>query len=182
MNWSGLTDPNTDFRLHAFVLGAALLNLVFGFPFLSIPLFAWVAARWIVMGFGALKRHAEERALAEWNGRYFAYDDKQVRVHWDDSATWIEAEDIFRIIGRKPDPTTRERIRLRIGSERFCVPEAVGRECFSGDGVLDYLAAFEEDEPRKLRRWLEREVFANLASLRERGTEHFKRYRIDGRE
>lgn len=178
MNYSGLSDPNTDLRLHVVLLAVAGANAWFGVPFLSIPLAAWVAARWIVMGVSFLKHRAEVRAVQAWQGRYFAFDGRQVRLHWDEAAVWIEAEDLFHAANRRPDAKTLGRIRRRIGEADFCVPPDLNKPCFSAEGALNYLAGLDDEVAHKLRRWLTREVLPNLDRLRERKADHFERHRL----
>lgn len=126
------------------MLGLALLNARYGFAMMSIPLAAWVVARWIVMGVSWLKCRAAVRAVGDWNGRHYAFDGRRVRFYWDAKRTWVDADDLFRVANRRPDGALRERIRLRIGEDSFREPAGVGRLCFSGDGAIDYLKGLSD--------------------------------------
>lgn len=179
MNWSTLSDPNTNLKFHAFLLGLALLNARFGFAMMSIPLVAWVAARWIVMGASWLKRRAAEQAVGEWNGRYYAFDGRQVRFYWDAKRTWVDADDLFCVANRRPDGALRERVRLRLGNESFREPPGVGRLCFSDEGAVEYLKGLSDEGAWKVRRWLEREVLPNIVRLRDMQSESYRAFRLD---
>lgn len=168
MNPSEPSNPNTNLKLHFVLIGVAVINIVYGVWFISVPLLAWVLARWVIMGVAALKDSAAARAIGDWNGRYFAYDDRQIRIYWDDRSTWVVAEDVFRAIDRLPDEKTRQRIAVRLGAASFCTPESIGKACFSRQGVRDYLAGLDGEGPMRLGRWFEREVFANLDRLQAR--------------
>ncbi|MBS1143223.1 MAG: hypothetical protein H6R14_629 [Proteobacteria bacterium] len=181
-NWSGLSDPNSNLRFHAFLLGVAALNAYFGNFLMSVPLIAWVLARWILMGASRLKHHAEEAALGDWNGRYFAFDGRQVRVHWDATAIWVDVEDLMRAAGRQPDQATLGRIRLRIGAADCQVPSGTDRLCFSDQGAVAYLDGLSDMAAQKVHRWLTREVLPNIVRLRERQSDAFRRFRVDGGE
>ena len=170
MNLSGLPDPNSNIKLHAVLILLGLFNVYFGFPWYSIPIFAWVIARWLVMGIGFLKRDAEERALKAWHGRYYAFDGQQVRIHWDDDAIWVEARDIFKAIKRKPDSTSLRRIQQRLGAE-LTTPTQIGVPCFSPAGAIQYLAAMSDRDAIQCRLWLERDVFPNIRRSRQLSTD-----------
>lgn len=176
MSWSDTPDPNSNLKFHFFLLGLALFNVLYGIGLLSVPLIAWVLARWLFMFLAVLDRKAAERAVGEWNGRYYAFSDRQLRVHWDEAGIWVDADDLFRAAGRSPDQGGRKRIRLRLGAQGYCVPAGLERECLSQESALLYLAGLDDDLSCKLRRWLEREVFPNIISLRERNADAYRQF------
>lgn len=178
MNWSGLSDANSNLRLHVVLLGLAAINAYVGMPFLSVPLVAWVAARWIVLGLSALKHRAHVRAVGEWNGRYYAFDDRQVRVYWDAAQGWIHAGDLLKTVGRQLEGSALQRIRLRLGEADFRVPEGLDEPCFSETGAVNYLRGVSGDRAWQVRNWLERAVLPNLASLREKQSATYRRYQL----
>ena len=55
MNPSEPSNPNTNLKLHFVLIGVAVINIVYGVWFISVPLLAWVLARWVIMGVAALK-------------------------------------------------------------------------------------------------------------------------------
>lgn len=180
MNWSGLSDPNTNLRFHAFLLGVAGLNAYFGNFLMSVPLIAWVLARWILMGASRFKEHAEEAAIGDWNGRYYAFDGRQVRLHWDAATIWVDVEDLMRVVGRQADQATLGRIRLRIGEADCRVPVGLDRLCFTDRGAVAYLEGLSDMAAQKVNRWLTREVLPNIVRSREMQSDAFRRFRMGG--
>lgn len=181
MTWSGLSDPNTNLKFHLFLLAFSLINVFYGIALLSLPLIAWVISRWVVMFFSELSSLAEEEAVGEWNGRYYAYDDQQVKIHWDSAGPWIEAADIFRLLGEQPEALIRERIRRRVGADDFRVHDTLGVECFSAKGASAYLSGRSDLAARKILNWLERNVFPNLERLREKDAPAWRDFDLDRR-
>lgn len=181
MNRPGVGAPDTNWKFHLFLLALAFGVMPFAgaWGMLSVPLIAWVVARWTIMAISGAKRDAELRAYREWNGRYFAYDDGQVRIHWDDDGIWLVAADVFRAMGRAPDAIERRKLSVRLGAGGYGRPPGIEADCFSEGGVLRYLASLKEEETRRFRRWLEREVFPNIRRLREADADNYKRYRTD---
>lgn len=168
MQGQEMSNPNTNLKLHLGLVAFALLAMYLGGWFVAVPLLAWVAARWVIMLVSALKRRTAEQALADWQGRYFAFDDRQIRILAEDDALWVVAEDVFKALDRPSDAKSRQRVALRLDGARFCQPAAIGRDCFSRAGVIDYLGGLAGETPMKMRRWFEREVFPSFDRQRER--------------
>lgn len=145
--------------------------------FLSLGLLGWVLSRWIVEGFCFLARKGEAAAVTEWNGRYFAYYEHQVRIAWDEKQIWINA-DVFLVLGLSPDGITRKTIAARLGSDGYGVPSSKAGECFSEAGIAAYLAGFSDLKAAQFSRWLERNVFAVLSKQRECATPVFEHHKI----
>lgn len=181
MREPGDFDINTSKPFHVFLLAFVGFGLWLsnGTSFwLSLPLVGWVLARWIVQGFSALRQVAEADATEAWNGRYFSYDDVQVRIFWDDEQTWVRAADVYALMGLSPDAVSRRKIAARLGPADYRRLAGEAGECFSAPGVLRYLNGFADLRAAKFRRWLEREVFATLAKQRECATGAFERHKL----
>ncbi|TRZ64570.1 MAG: hypothetical protein D4S02_10555 [Rhodocyclaceae bacterium] len=175
-------DPNTNKPFHLFLLGIVAFGLWFssGVSFLlSAFLVGWVFSRWIVEGFGFLASKGEAAAVAEWNGRYFAYYENQVRIVWDRTHIWVNAADVFLVLGLSPDAVTRKKISARLGLNGYGIPSKKAGECFSEQGIAAYLNGFNDLKTAQFRRWLERDVLAVLNKQRECGTPEFEHHKID---
>lgn len=178
MSYDGLPDANTSIPFHLFLLGIAGITVIFGVWLFALPLVGWVASRWIVMYVAYVNRRAEEFATSKWHGRFFSFEGSQVRVHWDDENIWIIADDIFQVMQREPDGVERKKIKARAGDENYRQIPGVGGECLSEEGVARYLAGLRVEDTRKLRLWLDREVFPVIKRNRESGSEIFTRHQI----
>lgn len=174
-------DPNTNKPFHFFLLGVVAFGLWFSSGvsfFFSVYLVGWVLSRWIVEGFGFLARKGETAAVAEWNGRYFAYYENQVRIVWDRQHLWVNAADVFLVLGLSPDDITRKTIAARLGQDGYAIPSRNAGECFSELGIATYLNGFSDLKTAQFRRWLERDVFAVLTKQRECASPEFEYHKI----
>ena len=131
----------------------------------AIPLIAWFASRALVHGTPGIARVASDAAVAEWQGRYYAFDDFQVRVYEDDDRLWFAVPDVLRAIRWKRLPqgfaaTQRHRLR-RVEGKRLDVTDLAGLEALLG--------ASREQDCGRLLRWARREVVAPWEKKREGG-------------
>jgi hypothetical protein len=155
--------PDADLRLHLALLALAVaVMLLLGLPMglVAVPLIAWVLSRWTVNGFSWLARRGEADALHDWNGRYFAFDDRQVRIHWDDRNIWVVADDVFSLLAMDPDATERRKIAIRLGVRKLLQPPGLKDECFSEEGLAKFLASLRRrNDAARIQAWFERQVF-----------------------
>jgi len=163
--------PDTNLLLHAVILGiSGGIVYVVRMPWGMVVAFpvAWVISRWIVMLIGKIKRRAEEDATGDWNGRYFEYEGRQVRIYWDRESIWIVADDVFVHLGERPDAVARKKTQIRLGADHFAKIPDVHLDGFSEDGLLRYLGKNQRSEFHRLKLWFEREVFPNIHKRLER--------------
>ena len=157
--------------LHVLMLGiGALVLWAVPWPYglVGVAPIGWPVSRWIVFGFSHFKRHAYEKACAEWQGKYFEFDGMQVRIECTEKEVRVAADDIFRQLGLKPGETDRRRLAMSHGAAGYRREPGVP-DTFSEEAVLAYLAGRRDKQAPRLRAWLERQVFANLRARRERG-------------
>ena len=174
-------DPNTNKPFHFFLLGMVAFGLwlTSGISFfLSLYLFGWVLSRWIVEGMGFLARKGEAAAVSEWNGRYFAYYEHQVRIFWDENRIWINSADVFLILGLSPDGISRKALAAHLGRDGYGSPSKTAGECFSETGIATYLRRFNDVKTVQFRHWLERDVLSVLAKQRECEVPEFEHHKI----
>jgi hypothetical protein len=77
-----------------------------------VPILAWVISRQLLNRGGGFFRSAGDRALAPWEGTYYAFDDTQVRIFEDDGRLWFVAADVARAVGWRKLPQ-----RFRVAHE-----------------------------------------------------------------
>ncbi|MCC6658701.1 MAG: hypothetical protein IT512_11000 [Rhodocyclaceae bacterium] len=157
--------------LHVLFLAVGFLA-IWGLPWprglVGVAPIGWVLSRWIVFGFSHFKRHAYEKACAEWQGKYFEFDGMQMRIECTDEEVRVAADDIFRLLGVQPGEADRRRLVMSHGAVGYRREPGVP-DTFSEEAVLAYLAGRRDKQAPRLRAWLERQVFANLRARRERG-------------
>ena len=161
------------YRVSATVPYAPLLLLL-----VAIPL-GFSATRLLLEVPGGLRDWMLRARYEQWQGRHFSYQSIQVRVFWDDSVEWIHADDVFLIVGHKPDRIERKKLAARFGAAHYHALPGVSGECFSYDSLVRYLSGLRVEEAWKFRRWLEREVLPNIRKLREMGSDQFQRHALD---
>lgn len=157
--------------LHVLFLAVGALA-IWGLPWpyglVGVAPIGWVLSRWLVFGFSHFKRHAYETACAEWQGKYFEFDNMQVRIDCEDNTVRVAADDIFRQIGYKPGESDRRRLALSHGVSGYS-RMAGEPDTFGEEAVLTFLAGRREKQAPRLRLWLQREVLPNLRARREIG-------------
>lgn len=177
----GNFDPNTNKPFHLFLLaiGCGGIWLTQGMlSLLAVPLFGWVLSRWVVEGVAFIAKKGGDDAVREWNGRYFAFNEYQVRIFWDKQRVWVKAADVFRVLGESPDSISRRKIAVRLGPDGFGTPARKEGECFTDQGVISYLNARGDLTSVQFRRWFEREVFAILHKQREVQAARFEQHTL----
>lgn len=134
------------------VLGAWVIGP--GVLIFAIPLFSWFASRGLVHGVTGVAKAASDAAVEEWQGRYYAFDDFQVRVYEDDARLWFALPDVVRAVGWRTTPqgflaTQRHRLR-RVEGKRLEVIDVAGLEALLGTR--------REKDCGRLLLWARREV------------------------
>lgn len=151
--------------------------MVLSLVFLAAP-FTWLAIEGPIQLVAWIRRARYQR----WMGCYFAYEGQQVRVHWDATTLWVNAQDIFDLLGECPDRIERKKLAARLGNGQLISPCDLTAACFAETAVTRYLNAQRKGDAYKVRRWLEREVFPNIRRLRENGGDQYLQHALDGGE
>lgn len=129
-------------RLPLYVSFAALLLLW--------PL--WRGGRWL---WDALQSSAHQ----PWQGRYYEFDGRQIRILVDDSeALWFCAADVFdalEIAGSGRDPA---RARLSAGRDGLRAAPGTRLLCFTERGLAAWLERRTEHRAASFERWLRTQV------------------------
>jgi hypothetical protein len=128
----------------------------------SAPLWAHIMTPYLVMLLPALLSQAKHDALAAWNGRYYSFDGRQLRMLIVDGTIWVAAADLDVLL--LPPPDARE---LRIlGADFGLIPEQKFKG-YTENGIARLLATrtnirLAKPAMIKLRHWFEKETLPNL--------------------
>ena len=115
--------------------------------------------------FGWIKRRAHESVHAQWSGRYYTFDERQIRFYLVDDTVWTAAEDLAKLL--EPPPGERE-LRL-LGGEHACIPGSSIMAC-SEAGLMRLLDARTGHRRAsyhmiRFKNWLETQAFPNVKRL-----------------
>jgi len=149
-------------RWKIWAVGALLVALLVWFtpqtlPWLVKPIAALLAFV-LVAAAGAAWEFVRWRALGIWNGAYYEFDGRQIRVRLEDDAIYVLAIDVFDALdlpGAARDP---QRIRALAGRDSL-VPDPRGKRLLFTERGLD--AWLERRTDRKavdFQRWFNQAV------------------------
>jgi len=130
-----------------------------------------MAALWLlwplVRGAGALWRWMRAAPHAAWNGSYYEFDGRQMRLLFDHDDVYVVADDVFAALDLRGRAAGAERVRLISG--RDGLRQLPGRRelVFSERGLSAWLARRSDAKAVSLRRWFERDVIAPHRKRRE---------------
>ena len=133
----------------------------------------WLAlhSKWtgrLAIGFASgFVRHAEKKALAEWNGNYYQWDNQQIRIIEKGGCVWVVDEDLIRAAGMKLDKNLQR--KLKVSYAGYAIIPGTSLHGFNEKTVLEFLNGKQNGNPEiiKLKLWFEREVFFTLRRKRE---------------
>ncbi|MES2316465.1 MAG: hypothetical protein V4631_03140 [Pseudomonadota bacterium] len=126
--------------------------------------FPWVKtlAPYVIDLFPAIRRKAISDVLEPWNGRYYAYDNRQVRLYLIEGVIWVPVRDVASLLLPQPEP--RE---LRILAGDYGPIPGQKLQGYTEAGLLRLLSTRcgnRGGAPALVRfkNWLEKEAFPNL--------------------
>ena len=129
-------------------------------------LWAKVLAPYVVEIVPAIRRQAMKDTWEPWLGRYYAFDNRQIRLDLIDGIIWVPVRDVAAMV--LPQPAPRE---LRIlGADYGPIPGQTKLQGYTAAGLLRLLATrssarMAPHELIRFKNWLEREAFPNLRRL-----------------
>jgi len=147
-----------DYRGGVFGLGAILAA-----PFWALWLL-WALYRAARLGLRILR----EAAWQEWNGRYYEFDGRQIRILLDDEAIWFAAADVFDALGTEPYARDPERVRQIVGRDGLRQAPDSSLLYFSQKGLAAWLDRRTERTATQFARWVETQVVGPYRRRRER--------------
>lgn len=152
--------------------GALILNDVkAGTGALSFVLVAPFWGVWLLWPFyraaRAWWRWQYEGTSAEWNGTYYEFDGRQIRILMQGDSIWIAADDVFEALdlrGRQRNPA---RVREIAGRDGLVRPPGSGLLAFSEIGIKAWLDRRTDIVAHKFSLWLSKQVIAPYRKRRE---------------
>ena len=135
--------------------GVGALSLVLVAPFWGMWLL-WpvyrAARRW-------WRWHAEA-SWTHWNGVYYEFDGRQIRVLTEGESIWIAADDVFDVLGLKGRQRNPARVRQIAGRDGLVQLPGSRRLVFSEVGIRAWLDRRTDVAAGKFAYWLDKQVIA----------------------
>lgn len=148
-----------------------------------IPSWVWVFLEVMIVGgyaipailtfilgkiyWSSITDHISRVAMGEWQGIYYSWGDRQIRVLESGNDVWIVDEDLVRSVGMKLDSDLRRKLKISYPGYRD-IPDTK-YQGFNAKAVIDFLAHKQDNNPEitRLKLWFEREVFFPLTKRKE---------------
>ncbi|MGH6608721.1 MAG: hypothetical protein ACRECQ_00540 [Burkholderiaceae bacterium] len=130
---------------------SAILVAPFWAAWLLWPLYRVARVLW---------RWQHHSAWGEWNGTYYEFDSRQIRVLLQENSIWIVADDVFDALnlhGRQRDPS---RVRQIAGRDGLTQPPGSRLLAFTEVGIKAWLDRRTDASAHKFSYWLEKQVIA----------------------
>jgi hypothetical protein len=160
------------------LLGIAILAVVYMFtgwnwiliflaPLVLLLVFGTGSGRAITGWMSTLIDHANNKALAEWQGNYYQWESQQIRVIESQDDVWVVDVDLIHAVGMKMDKTLRQKLIHSYSGYRK-IPETKFYG-FNEKSVLKFLDGKQDSNPDviKLKLWFERGVYFPLRKKKE---------------
>ena len=135
--------------------GRGALSLVLVAPFWGIWLL-WPAYR----GVRAWWRWQHEGAWGEWNGTYYEFDGRQIRILMQGDLILIVADDVFDALDLHGRQREASRVRQIAGRDGLVRPPGSRLLAFSEIGIRAWLDRRTDGVAHKFSRWLDQQVIA----------------------
>ena len=142
---------------------AALAFLALRAPSERLPVLATFGALLMLWPLWRLARRVVYALLASahtpWQGRYFEFDGRQVRVLKDDGVgLWFCADDVFDALGIASGGREPARVRLSAGRDGLRPAPGTRLLCFTERGLAAWLERRTERRAVAFERWLRTQV------------------------
>ena len=158
MRWDGRAAKVISFLVVAAVLAVPVTLAWMGLgkigAVLCIPLAAWFASRLLVHGGANAFSWMSHRALDEWDGAYYAFDNVQIRVYEHDERLLFAAEDVLRATGIAPVPAAY----LGVHPERFTPIPGTRLAGITAEGVEALVNEHPGHDAGRFLLWAQRDV------------------------
>lgn len=137
-------------------------------PFVIVfasPVWVYAFSPYLVDVLPSIRRKARRDALEPWNGRYYAYENHQVRLHLVDGVIWVPVDDLRLIL----DPLPDARELGYLAGEHALIPGQTYKG-YTEAGLLRLLTTRTgtrraTHDMIRFKHWLETEAFPNLRRL-----------------
>lgn len=123
-----------------------------------------LAALWILWplyrGARALWHWMHAAPYAAWNGSYFEFDGRQVRILFDDDALFVVADDVYATLDLRGRATDATRVRSIAGRDGLIRLPGRRELVFTERGLAAWLARRSDAKAVAFGRWIEQQVSA----------------------
>jgi hypothetical protein len=159
------------------VIGGALFldDLRAGHGALSVVLVAPFWGLWLLWpvyrGLRAWWRWQQEGTWAKWNGAYYEFDGRQIRILTQEDSIWIVANDVFDALGLQGRQRDVARARQIAGREGLVRPPGSRLLAFTEVGIGAWLDRRTDADAHKFSRWLDKQVVSPYRRRRELAAE-----------
>ena len=142
--------------------GAAGLGAVLAAPFWGL----W--ALWALYRFArTLKRWLGHSGWQEWNGQYYEFDGRQIRILFDGDDIWFAAADVFEALDTPRQARDAERVRQIVGRDGLRAAPGSNLLSFSEKGLAAWLDRRTDRTASLFARWVETQVVQPFRRRRE---------------
>jgi hypothetical protein len=123
-----------------------------------------LAALWILWplyrGLRALWYWLRAAPYAAWNGNYYEFDGRQVRVLFDDDTLFVVADDVHAVLGLSNRATDPARVRAVAGRDGLVPLPGRRQLVFTERGLFAWLERRNDEKAVAFKRWIEKQVIA----------------------
>lgn len=151
----------------------ALLVRVGGLASIVIVLIAPFWGAWllwlIIRGARRYRGWVEASVWGEWNGSYFEFDGRQMRVLFDGDSIYIAAADVFDACGIGSRGRDIERARVIAGRDGVVPAPDTRLMCFTERGFRAWMERRTDQASGKFVQWFDRQVVSPYRRRREIG-------------
>jgi len=130
---------------------------------ISAPVWGVLLAKPILEFVNSFVDFAKKQPYVPWQGRYYEFQGKQIRIFEDDGVLWFVDRDVLRVLDKAP---TRA-MRIAYGEVDYKPVEEAGGMAFSERVVLRVVSLIRHPDAGKFKFWIEREVIAPHHKKRE---------------
>ena len=136
-------------------IGLLVVSVVWGITF----------ARYVIETFSAIKYWAKHSVAMRWGGKFYMFEEQQIRFYIIDDAIWIPLNDVQQFM----EPAFNERELRLLGDAHRQIPEHVELG-LSEEGLLHLLASRTEHRRAsakmiRFRNWLVQNALPNVRRL-----------------
>lgn len=124
----------------------------------------WPIARGGLAGW----RWMRSAPLQAWNGRYFEFDGRQMRVLLDENDIHVVADDVFAALDLRGGARAADRVRLAAGRDGLRSLPPLRELVFTERGLTAWLERRTDEKAVRFGRWFEREVVVPHRRRRDR--------------
>lgn len=134
---------------------------------LAAPFWGLWALWALYRGARVLLRWLQESGWHEWNGQYYEFDGRQVRILFDGDDIWFAAADVFNSLNTPRSARDPERVRQIVGRDGLMEAPGSNLLSFSEKGLAAWLDRRTDRTASHFSRWVESQVVQPFRRRRE---------------